>query len=110
MQHSACQRKGGIELRILRKTFAPHEPRAQALRHVGRHTWACDGPALAPSAVMKLTKIVVGIDGSPRSADVLGAARELAERSHAQLILVHAVSVPAGIAPEYYVYPPEQMP
>jgi nucleotide-binding universal stress UspA family protein len=59
---------------------------------------------------MKLTKIVVGLDGSPRSADVLAAARELAERSHARLVLVHAVSLPAGVPPEYYVYPPEKMP
>jgi nucleotide-binding universal stress UspA family protein len=59
---------------------------------------------------MKLTKIVVGLDGSPRSGDVLTAARELAERSHANLVLVHAVSLPSGIPAEYYVYPPEQMP
>jgi nucleotide-binding universal stress UspA family protein len=59
---------------------------------------------------MKITKIVVGIDGSPRSAGVLAAAREVAERSRARLVLVHAVSLPAGVPPEYYVYPPEKMP
>jgi universal stress protein F len=53
---------------------------------------------------------VVGLDDSERGAEVLAAARQLAEQSGARLILVHAVSLPTGIPPEYYVYPPTQMP
>src|SRR5262245_17229891 len=59
---------------------------------------------------MKLEKILVGLDDSPRSAEVLAAARRLAEQSGARLVLTHAVGLPPGIPPEYYVYPPTQMP
>ena len=59
---------------------------------------------------MKLGKILVGLDDSPRAAEVMEAAKELAQSSGAKLVLVHAVSLPVGIPPEYYVYSPTQMP
>ena len=59
---------------------------------------------------MKLDKILVGLDDSPRAAEVMAAAKQLAQGSGAKLVLVHAVSLPVGIPPEYYVYPPTQMP
>jgi nucleotide-binding universal stress UspA family protein len=59
---------------------------------------------------MKLEKILVGLDDSPRSSDVLAAAKQLAQQSGARLVLVHAVGLPSGIPPEYYVYPPTQLP
>lgn len=49
--------------------------------------------------------ILVGLDGSPREPGVLLAARELAERYAAELILFRAVGVPAELPHEIYLDP-----
>jgi nucleotide-binding universal stress UspA family protein len=43
---------------------------------------------------MEIRKILVGLDSSPRAAQVLEAAAGLAQRFGAQLILVHSVGIP----------------
>lgn len=49
---------------------------------------------------MNVTKIVVGIDGSPRQPRVVEAAIELAERFGAQLFLVRVIGLPPEIPTE----------
>jgi nucleotide-binding universal stress UspA family protein len=43
---------------------------------------------------MEIRKILVGLDSSPRAAQVLESAAGLAQRFGAQLILVHSVGIP----------------
>jgi universal stress protein F len=52
-----------------------------------------------------MKRILVGLDGSSREAEVLLVARQLAERFEAELILYRAVGVPAEIPPEVYQRP-----
>jgi len=54
---------------------------------------------------MNVSKIVVGIDGSPRQAQVLAAAEELGVRFDAQLILVHSIGIPPEIPQEAWQGP-----
>ncbi len=55
--------------------------------------------AIAPTGYAKgwqpIARVGVGYDGSPESQHALAVARELGDRSGAQLSLFHAVSVPA---------------
>ncbi len=53
---------------------------------------------------MKL--ILVALDGSPNAKNVFQGARELAERTRAKLLLLHAVSIPVGLPPEAYAIEP----
>ncbi len=52
-----------------------------------------------------MKRILVGLDGSPREREVLQAARGLAERFGAELILFRAVGLPAEMPPETYLHP-----
>lgn len=54
---------------------------------------------------MNVSKIVVGIDGSPRQAQVVSAAAELAIRFGAQLILARIIGVPPEIPAEAWQGP-----
>lgn len=54
---------------------------------------------------MNVSKIVVGIDGSPRQTQVVSAAAELAVRFGAQLILARVIGVPAEIPAEAWQCP-----
>jgi len=54
---------------------------------------------------MKL--ILVAMDGSPHSRNVLAGARELAEKAQAKLLLFHAVSLPVGLPPTAYSVSPD---
>ena len=47
-----------------------------------------------------MKKILVGVDHSPRTAEVLAAAVELASRTGAKLILFRAVTIPSDPMPE----------
>jgi nucleotide-binding universal stress UspA family protein len=58
------------------------------------------GRSPSEERAMNVSKIVVGIDGSPRQARVVNAAAELAVRFGAQLILVRVANVPAEIPAE----------
>jgi nucleotide-binding universal stress UspA family protein len=49
---------------------------------------------------MKMDKIVVAVDGSPRQKEVLRVAAELAQQSQAELLLVRAVTVPVELPPQ----------
>jgi nucleotide-binding universal stress UspA family protein len=51
--------------------------------------------------------ILVGLDGSPRAPDVLAAARDLAVKTGARLVLFRAVSVPVGLPHEAYSVTPD---
>ncbi len=52
-----------------------------------------------------MSKIVVGIDGSPRQAQVVNAAAELALRFGAQLILARVIGLPPEIPAESWQCP-----
>jgi nucleotide-binding universal stress UspA family protein len=54
---------------------------------------------------MEVRRILVGLDGSPREARVLTVAQDLAVRYGAELILLRAVGVPAGVPPEAWQNP-----
>lgn len=54
---------------------------------------------------MNVTKIVVGIDGSPRQPQVVTSAAELAVRFGAMLILVRVIGLPPEIPPEAWQCP-----
>ncbi|MES1174551.1 MAG: universal stress protein [Myxococcales bacterium] len=54
---------------------------------------------------MNVNKIVVGVDGSPRQAEVVASATELAVRFGAQLILVRVIGVPPEIPAEAWQCP-----
>ena len=54
---------------------------------------------------MKVKRILVGLDGSPREAYVLAAAEDLALRFEAQLLLLRAVGLPPEIPPEAWQDP-----
>jgi nucleotide-binding universal stress UspA family protein len=49
---------------------------------------------------MNVTKIIVGIDGSPRQPQIVAAAAEFGVRFGAQLILVRVIGVPPEIPSE----------
>ena len=53
-----------------------------------------------------MDRILVGLDGSPRSPGVLDAAAELARRTGGKLILFRAVGVPHEIPVEAYTMTP----
>jgi universal stress protein F len=57
-----------------------------------------------------MKRILVGIDDSPRTPEVLATARLLAEKLDGKLILVHAIGLPPGVPPEYYTFPPDRLP
>ncbi len=54
-------------------------------------------------------RILVGLDASPRSLDVLKAAAGMAKRTGGKLLLLRTVGVPHEIPPEAYVLPPHQL-
>ena len=54
-------------------------------------------------------RILVGLDASPRSKEVLQAAMGLAKRTGGKLLLLRTVGVPHEIPPEAYVLPPHQL-
>jgi nucleotide-binding universal stress UspA family protein len=58
--------------------------------------------------IMKMKKILVGIDNSPRTPAVLAAATELAERMRAKLILFRAVTIPTDPNPGDYTTKPAE--
>lgn len=53
-----------------------------------------------------MKKILVGVDHSPRTSDVLAAAIELATRTGAKLFLFRAVTVPTDPFPDDYTIAP----
>jgi nucleotide-binding universal stress UspA family protein len=54
---------------------------------------------------MEVRRILVGLDGSAREAEVLSTAQDLAARYHAELILFRAVGVPPEIPHEAWQNP-----
>lgn len=54
-------------------------------------------------------RILVGLDASSRSKEVLQAAMGLAKRTGGKLLLLRTVGVPHEIPPEAYVLPPHQL-
>lgn len=56
-----------------------------------------------------MKKILVGLDGSPRSADVLDAALRLARASSAKLALFRAVGVPRDVPPIAWSVAPAEL-
>ncbi|HYP76764.1 MAG TPA: universal stress protein [Polyangiaceae bacterium] len=54
---------------------------------------------------MNVTRILVGLDGSPREPLVLAAARDFALRFDASLVLVRAVGLPPEIPSEAWLSP-----
>lgn len=54
---------------------------------------------------MNVTRILVGLDGSPRESSVLAAADDLAQRYGAQLFMVRAVGLPPEIPAEAWQDP-----
>jgi len=54
---------------------------------------------------MNVTKIVVGVDGSPRQAGVMAAAAELGVRFGAPLTLVQSIGIPPEIPEEAWRTP-----
>jgi nucleotide-binding universal stress UspA family protein len=56
-----------------------------------------------------MKKILVGLDGSPRQADVLIAATALAREQRAKLVLFHSIGVPSEPLPEDYLIPPAEL-
>ena len=53
--------------------------------------------------------ILVALDDSPRAAEVLRTAREMAQKMGAKLHLFRAVTLPAGLPPEAYAFPPDDL-
>jgi len=56
-----------------------------------------------------MNTILVGLDFSPASRHVLTAAKDLATRTGARLVLSHAVGIPVELPPEAYVMSPENV-
>lgn len=56
-----------------------------------------------------MKRILVGLDGSPREAEVLDAARTLADKIGAELILFRAVSLPTELPPRALAVPPASL-
>lgn len=56
-----------------------------------------------------MNRILVGLDGSPRAEGVVGAAKELAQRTGGKLILFRAVGVPHEIPVEAYSMTPASL-
>jgi universal stress protein F len=54
-------------------------------------------------------KILVGLDSSPFAFEVLGAARALAQKTGAKLILLRAFSLPTEIPVAAYALPPLEL-
>jgi nucleotide-binding universal stress UspA family protein len=59
---------------------------------------------------MKIDRIVVGLDGSPRAPGVLDAAVSLANEHGAKLVVVRAVGVQAHLPPEVLSVRPDDVP
>ena len=55
-----------------------------------------------------MKKILVGVDHSPRTSEVVGAAIELASRMGAKLVLFRAVTVPTDPLPDDYTIAPAE--
>ncbi len=56
-----------------------------------------------------MNKILVGLDGSHREKDVLSAARELARRTTAKLVLFRAVGLPTELPAQAYQLAPAEV-
>ncbi|MSP60421.1 MAG: universal stress protein [Myxococcales bacterium] len=56
-----------------------------------------------------MRQILVGLDGSQKAPAVLGAARRLAERVGAQLLLFRAIGPPVGVPMEAFVVAPDDL-
>lgn len=56
-----------------------------------------------------MERILVALDASPRAADVLAAAVELAQRSGAKLRLLRAVGLPPELPPNAWALPQSQI-
>lgn len=56
-----------------------------------------------------MDRILVGLDASPRAADVLDTAMELARRTGGKLILFRAVGVPHEVPVEAYTMSPASL-
>jgi universal stress protein F len=54
-----------------------------------------------------MERILVAIDASPRAAEVLRTAADLAQRTGAKLFLFHAVGVPHEVPREAYAMSPD---
>ncbi|UQA62573.1 universal stress protein [Polyangium aurulentum] len=54
-------------------------------------------------------RILVGLDASPRSKNVLDAALDLARRTSSKLVLFRAVGIPVELPPEAYALPPDSL-
>ncbi|HZS42135.1 MAG TPA: universal stress protein [Polyangia bacterium] len=54
-----------------------------------------------------MKRILVGVDGSKQERDVLGAARNLAEKNGAQLILLRVVTIPIELPPRALAVSPD---
>jgi universal stress protein F len=57
-----------------------------------------------------MKKILVGLDGSPRERDVLGAAIALARNSGARLLLFRSVGIPRELPDDAYSMALEEIP
>ena len=56
-----------------------------------------------------MRKILVAIDGSPREAKIVRAARELAERAGARLIFFRAVALPVDLPRAAFAISPDSV-
>jgi nucleotide-binding universal stress UspA family protein len=56
-----------------------------------------------------MERILVGLDASPRSKDVLAAAIDLAERTGAKLRLIRAVGIPPELPTNVWAVSPAQL-
>ncbi|NUQ72320.1 MAG: universal stress protein [Polyangiaceae bacterium] len=56
-----------------------------------------------------MKKILVGLDASPRSQDVLDTAANLAKKTGGKLVLFRAVGIPLGLPPEAYAMSPDSL-
>jgi nucleotide-binding universal stress UspA family protein len=56
-----------------------------------------------------MDRILVGLDASPRSKEVLGAAIDLARRTGAKLRLLRAVGLPPELPANIWALPPAQL-
>jgi nucleotide-binding universal stress UspA family protein len=55
------------------------------------------------------SKIIVGLDGSPRQPDVLARAIELAKAMKADLVLCRAVSIPRDVPPAMWAFQGDEL-
>jgi universal stress protein F len=60
-------------------------------------------------AEVRMKRILVGLDGSPREQGVMAAALGLARRTGAELVLFRAVGLPTELPPDAYRLPPAEV-